>query len=173
MRVFGAILAGGRSSRFGSDKALALLDGRPLIDWTREALVEQVDGVVICGRDGGLADRPLGRLGPLAGLNAALHAGRDEGFDAVLSVPCDAPMLPADLLYRLRAGGAPAYLAAMPVIGLWPCALAGELDLHLRGDDRSMRGWARRIGAAPVTLDTGIANVNEIGDLERLGAPHS
>ena len=45
MKLLGAILAGGRSSRFGSDKAFALLNGKPLIDHVIAALAAQTDAV--------------------------------------------------------------------------------------------------------------------------------
>ena len=167
-RILGAVLAGGLATRFGSDKAIAELDGRPLIDWVVSALAAHVDDIVICGRGGGLPDRPAGRLGPLAGLNAALHAGRTRGFDAVLSVPCDSPHLPADLLDRLRSAGKAAFIVDAPVVGLWPCSAADELDAHLAGRDRSMRGWARRVGAVEVRPETPILNVNRPEDLVRL-----
>ncbi|WHU02910.1 MULTISPECIES: molybdenum cofactor guanylyltransferase [unclassified Sphingomonas] len=165
MRILGAILAGGESRRFGSNKAAAVLEGRALIDWVREALAPQVDALLLCGPEG-LADRPLGRLGPLAGINAALHAA--QGFDAVLSVPCDAPLLPPDLRARLEAAGAPAFVEDAPVIGLWPVAMAEMLDEHLTGEDRSMRGWARRLGARGISLERPILNVNTPEDLARL-----
>src|SRR3546814_13961187 len=80
MRLLGAVLAGGRSSRFGSDKALAMLDGRTLLDHAAAALGAHVETVVICGRHvpgmTGLADRPAADMGPLGGLNAALHQDR-------------------------------------------------------------------------------------------------
>jgi molybdopterin-guanine dinucleotide biosynthesis protein A len=167
-RVLGAVLAGGRSRRFGSDKALAVLRGRPLIDWTAELLAGWTERIVVCGRSGGLADRPGPDFGPLGGLNAALHFARAEGFDAVLSAPCDTPLLPEDALRRLCESETPAYLEALPVVGLWPCAFADALDLQLAGDDRSMRGWASRIGASPIRLDQPIANVNTQDDLLRL-----
>src|SRR3546814_16509904 len=85
MRLLGAVLAGGRSSRFGSDKALAMLDGRTLLDHAAAALGAHVVTVVICGRHvpgmHGLADRPAAAMGPLGGRNAALvHAGA-QGYD--------------------------------------------------------------------------------------------
>src|SRR3546814_20571783 len=80
MRLLGAVLAGGRSSRFGSDKALAMLDGRTLLDHAAAALGAHVETVVICGRHvpgmTGLADRPAADMGPLGGLNAATHQSR-------------------------------------------------------------------------------------------------
>ncbi|WP_033922162.1 molybdenum cofactor guanylyltransferase [Sphingomonas sp. 37zxx] len=167
MRLLGAILAGGLSRRFGSDKAQALLDGTPLIDRVIAALTPQVDAVILCGRAPGLADRPPGGLGPLAGLNAALHHAQALGFDAVLSVPCDAPYLPGDL--RLILGEGPAFIADQPVIGLWPASLAARLDLHLSTDgDRSLRGWARIAGAAARSAPP-IANINTAADLAALG----
>jgi molybdenum cofactor guanylyltransferase len=164
VRVLGAILAGGQSRRFGSDKAEALLNGRPLIAHVAEALRRDCATLVVCGRYHatlpGLEDRPRPGLGPLGGLCAALAYGRDAGFDAVLSAPCDVPDLPADLLSRL-SGQAPAYLADLPVIGLWPCALAERLESHLElQEDRSMRAWARAASAAPVAFARPLANIN-------------
>ena len=170
MRVLGAILCGGLSSRFGSNKALALLDGRTLVDHVRAGLAAQVDGLIACGcKVAGmdwLPDRPRDHLGPLGGLNAALHAAVAGGYDAVLSVPCDVPFLPADLRTRLEASGPVAYVADLPVMGLWPVALA--LDAFLASDPRrSMRGWAARVGAMSIELEP-LANVNTIDDLDRL-----
>jgi molybdopterin-guanine dinucleotide biosynthesis protein A len=174
MRLLGAILCGGRSTRFGSDKALALLDDRPLIEHVRATLAEQADAVIACGRAvAGLdwvADRPQPDLGPLGGLNAALHVAAARYFDAVLSVPCDAPRLPTDLVRQLT-GEVPAYVADLPVIGLWPVALAPLLDQHIAADTRrSMRGWAGCAGARPVTLMAPIPQANTPAELDRLRA---
>lgn len=166
MRLLGAVLAGGQSRRFGSDKALALLEGRPLIEHARAALAAQVEEVIVCGREGGIPDRPAPRLGPLGGINAAIHEAAARGFDAVLTCGCDVPSLPADLAERLAGGG---YLAEMPVIGLWPATLAGHLDAWLaEPDDRSVRGWASAAGVARITLGAPLANLNTPADLAAL-----
>ncbi len=170
-RLLGAVLAGGRSRRFGSDKAHALLDGRTLIDRVLAGLTPQVDALVLCGREGagvtGIADRPGPDLGPLGGLNAALHHAAAHGFDAVVSVPCDTPFLPADLVARLGGGGS--YAASIPVIGWWPSSLADALDRHLAtASDRSIRRWAISVGARPVEIGS-LANVNTAADLAALG----
>jgi molybdopterin-guanine dinucleotide biosynthesis protein A len=104
MNVLGAILAGGEARRFGSDKALAMLDGVTLIDRVRAALTPQVAAVVVCGRVGGIADRPAG-IGPLGGIAAAIWQARERGMDGAVTVPCDAPGLPDDLVARLAAAG--------------------------------------------------------------------
>ncbi|PXA97589.1 molybdenum cofactor guanylyltransferase [Nostoc sp. 3335mG] len=172
MKVLGAVLAGGRSRRFGSDKALALLEGRALIDHSIAALRPQVDGLVVCGREHSgvicLPDRPAPDLGPLGGLCAALRHGADAGFDAVLSVPCDTPALPDDLLDQLRAMGPAAYVPELPVIGLWPTRLADVLSDHLAtSDDRAMRRFARIADAVAISLRQPLANINRPDDLAR------
>lgn len=169
-RRLGALLAGGRARRFGSDKALARLEDRPLLDWARDTLAPWTEAIVLCGRDGGLPDRPTADLGPLGGLAAALHHGAAQGFEVVLSLPCDIPVLPDDAIPRLIAAGGPAYLETCPVVGCWPCALAETLEAHLERPDRSMRGWAARIGAVAVRIEGSIANINTPDDLRRLAA---
>ena len=171
MKLLGAVLAGGQSRRFGSDKALAVLGGKTLIEHAIAALAAQTDAVIVCGREwtDWVADRPAPDLGPLGGINAALHCAAKRGFDAVLTVPCDAPLLPADLAERMAATGAPAFVEDMPVIGLWPAALAASLDAHLaQSADRSVRGWARQAGARPHALDKSIPNVNSLADLNHI-----
>ena len=143
-RLLGAVLAGGQSRRFGSDKALAELDDRPLIAHAAAALAPHVETVAICGRAFGdyvaLTDRPAPGLGPLGGLAAALRHAANAGYDAVLSIGCDIPTLPRNLVDALLAAGAPVAARAMPICGLWRADDADLLDAHLAStDDRSDR----------------------------------
>lgn len=169
--ILGAILAGGQSTRFGADKALADYRGRPLIAHVAERLLEQVGTVLIAGRAWGafpsVADHPAPGLGPLGGLCAALRYARDHGYRDVLVTSCDTPILPADLAVRLRPS--PSHVSGLPVIGMWPAALADRLEAHLlEGAHRSMRAWIAATGARAVPVHPAIPNINRPGDLARL-----
>ncbi|PSJ38305.1 molybdenum cofactor guanylyltransferase [Allosphingosinicella deserti] len=171
MRVLGAILAGGRSTRFGSDKALAIVEGRRLLDHAADALRAQTDALIICGRDWpgltGIADRPSPDLGPLGGLNAALHHASSRGFDAVLCVPVDVYPLPAGLRAMLEGTG-PRVLAGQWSIGFWPASLAPALEDHLAAGRNSLKSWIAASGADRVDDSAlGLANINRVED--RLG----
>jgi molybdopterin-guanine dinucleotide biosynthesis protein A len=168
MTLLGAVLAGGQSRRFGSDKALALLGGRPLIAHAIEALGVQVDAVIVCGREWGdwVPDRPGPGLGPLGGIAAALHTASARGYAAVLTAPCDIPVLPAGIAARL--GDGPAYFAEMPVIGLWPASLAAHLDAWLaESSDLSVRGWGCAAGACLVPLSEELPNLNTVESFDK------
>lgn len=170
--LLGAILAGGRASRFGSDKALARLANRPLIDHVAQRLGLETDAVVVCGRTlpgyTCLPDAIEGGQGPLAGLLAALQHAQSGGYDAVLSVPCDVPYLPWRLARRLAGDGA-AIVASHPVIGRWPAELADPLAAYLSSvADRSMRGWATASGARVVALGEPVCDVDMPEDLAEL-----
>ena len=166
--VLGAIIAGGKSTRFGSDKALATFAGRPLIEHVAEALGAQSAALVVVGRQHAgltwLADQPAPDMGPLAGVAAALLEARARGLLAVLTAPCDAADLPETLLDSLHP--APAYVEAQPVIGLWPISAAETALAILNSDARhSMRAFAETIGARPVQLLRNPANINTAADL--------
>lgn len=169
--ILGAVLAGGRASRFGSDKAMALLDGVTLLDHARAGLAPRVAEVVICGRDGGLADRPHPGMGPLGGLNAALHHALSHGFVGVLTTGCDMPIYPAALPAALIGDNA-AILHGQQLLGWWPATLAPELDAHLgEENNRSIYGWLERIGARVVEVPGLILpNINRPEDLANLAA---
>ncbi|MEG3082556.1 molybdenum cofactor guanylyltransferase [Sphingomonas sp. PB2P12] len=167
-RVLGVVLAGGRSSRFGSDKAMAVLDGRTLADRARALLLPHVDSAVIAGRDGAIPDLPSPDIGPLGGIAGALDYAASLGFTLVMTIACDMPWLPDGLLAALSRH-APAYCPDAPVLGHWETSSLGNLLTHIETvPRRSVRGWADAIGAIPVPAGSPIPNVNTPQDLDTL-----
>ncbi|MFA7596021.1 MAG: molybdenum cofactor guanylyltransferase [Novosphingobium sp.] len=170
--ILGLVLAGGRSSRFGSDKALAELNGQTLISRAIENLSGWCEQVIIAGRETGPApcipDWPRPGMGPLAGLAAGLHHARDAGFEAVLSCGVDSVDLPEDL--PLLLDPAPACVASQPIIGLWPTGAAPVLERILSGNGKhSLHVFAQSIGARCVELAQPPGNVNTPADLAAIG----
>lgn len=167
-RVLGAVLAGGRSSRFGSDKAAAMWGGQALADHAAAALARRVDAVIRVGGGGGVPDLPQRGRGPLGGIAGALDHAARHGFDSVLTIGCDMPRLPHGLVEALLRR-APAFCADAPVLGHWPASLAGALVARLNGGDTgSVRRWAETIGAVPVPSPQPLANINTPADLASL-----
>ena len=167
LRLLGAILAGGASSRFGPDKARALHHGKPLLGHVIAALSLQVTSLAVIGRDwpGMLRvdDRPVPGLGPLGGLCGALVHAAGNGFDAVLVAPCDTLDLPADLVLRLGAG--PAVAAGQRSVGLWPATLAPALLEWLgEGRSRALNAWVMASGAREIDCGA-LRNINTPADL--------
>jgi molybdopterin-guanine dinucleotide biosynthesis protein A len=168
MTVLGAIIAGGESRRFGGDKAAAQLGGKALIEHAIDALLPQVDALVIIGRQWqdypSVDDHPFA-CGPLSGLCAALRLARSNGHDHVLSAGCDVLPLAPDLLLSLEGDG-PAVIAGQRLIGLWPSALAERLEAHiLTQSNYSMRHWVKLSGAREVVSSVALYNLNTPQDL--------
>ncbi|MDE2136975.1 MAG: molybdenum cofactor guanylyltransferase [Gammaproteobacteria bacterium] len=151
-RLAGVVLAGGRSVRFGGEKAAALLAGKPLVLWAVERLREVCAQVAVNARPGSeaqalaraaglevLHDLPGDAAGPLAGVRAGLIWAAGQGAEALAVSPCDAPLLPADLYPRLiAAAGAGAAMAEtadgpQPLCAVWPVGALGALTAALAG----------------------------------------
>ena len=151
-RISGVVLAGGRSLRFGGEKASALLAGKPLVLWAVERLKTACDKVAVNARPGSeaeavahaagltvLHDLSGDAAGPLAGVHAGLIWAVTHGARAVAVSPCDAPLLPPDLYVRLvaaAAGGAAMAETAdgsQPLCAVWPVSALTELEAALAG----------------------------------------
>ncbi|KQT32556.1 hypothetical protein ASG29_12385 [Sphingomonas sp. Leaf412] len=171
-RILGAVLAGGRATRFGTDKALARWRDATLLDHALASLAPHCAALIVCGRDEApvptICDLPAPDLGPLGGLAAALAYARANGFDAVLTTACDTPMIPDTIVAALLESGR-AHAAEAPTIGLWPAGLATSLRDHLAsGGNRSIRHWAASIGAVAILPGVTVDNVNTPADLAAL-----
>ena len=166
--ILGVVLAGGQSSRFGSDKALAELDGHTLLARAVDALSGYCEYVVIAGRETGPAptipDWPAAGMGPLGGIAAGLRFAQDEDYDSVLTCGVDSVDLPANLLEILSP--APAFLESQPVIGHWKNEHAKPLAAILQSEGRhSMLAFATAVNARPVHAASTPRNINTPADL--------
>jgi molybdopterin-guanine dinucleotide biosynthesis protein A len=124
----GIVLAGGKSSRMGSEKGLVRFRGKPLVQYGIDLLVRYAGRVLISTVHPGynrfgletVPDDFAGR-GPAAGIAAALKNTKTE-WNLVLA--CDLPFLEPDLI-DLLLDNRKDYLAVIPVHGSQKEPLAG------------------------------------------------
>jgi molybdopterin-guanine dinucleotide biosynthesis protein A len=191
--ITGMILAGGRGSRMGGvDKGLQPFRGTPLAQQALARLAPQV-GVVIVNanrnlevyRAMGLAvysDEVPDYAGPLAGMLAGLNHCTTP---YLVTVPCDTPYFPHDLVERLAEGLmgsdiATAYtregdqLSPQPVFCLMKAALRDSLRAFIESGQRKTGLWARELRGARVIFDdaAAFANFNTLAELSGSQPPH-
>ena len=103
-QVTGFVLAGGRSSRMGTNKALLILNGKPLIEHTKSVLESVCGKVFILGQRelygsfGQCYEDIYPDCGPLSGIHAALTHAQTERS---LITAVDTPFITAEFLNHL------------------------------------------------------------------------
>jgi molybdopterin-guanine dinucleotide biosynthesis protein A len=159
----GLILAGGKSSRMGTDKAFLEIGGDTILAHVVRRLGPQVCEITLNAPAGfpnplglrQLSDRITGQIGPLAGVLAGLRDILARGLRSthLLTVPSDSPFVPADLVRRLEpeAGDPSAIVITAsdgrnhPVFGLWPVSIADDLETWLSDpDNRRIKAFFER-----------------------------
>ncbi len=189
MTVVGVLLAGGKSSRFGTEKAVAKRGDGLLVDAPLQALIGACDEVAVSARfdsavarlarAGGfavLADPSGAPQGPLAGVLAGLRWAQSQNAAWLATAPCDTPLLQVDqmvaLIARARAVGAAVALSARgvePLTAVWPVeeGLAALEPILACGEHPPVSELLAKLHAAPVGgFDP--TNVNTLADLEPL-----
>ncbi len=104
--IAGVLLAGGRSSRFGTNKALALLDGKPLIEHVAETLSHLFSELLLVTNTPDtyqflgwpMTGDIIKNSGPLAGIHAALHT---VVAPRAFVIACDMPLVDERLVRYL------------------------------------------------------------------------
>jgi len=152
--VTGFILAGGKSSRMGRDKALLDWHGQSLLQHMIDLVSTVAEPVHVVGR-GQLPDRVAGR-GPLSGIVTALATSQT---DTNLVVAVDLPLLTQDflkyLMSRLKISQQP--LLACKIGSHFPLCfglgrtLLSELEKRLQGGDLSIRAFIKGNDAELIT----------------------
>ncbi|MHA6288159.1 molybdenum cofactor guanylyltransferase [Maricaulis sp. CAU 1757] len=150
------ILAGGRGRRMGGGKPERPFRGRRLIDPVLDRVAAWSVPAVICVRErdqvaGSGLDQIIDRQdveGPLAGLLSAFSWAQGAGLDHVLTLPCDTPFLPENVLPKLRRAsimaGAPAVAFSAgrrhPVCAVWPVVSAHAVAAYAGTGRTSLSG---------------------------------
>lgn len=193
--VCAVVLAGGMGSRMGGiDKGLQMLAGQPLAQHCVQRLQAQSTGApgliaINANRNAEVyarwgcpvwADEIDGYAGPLAGFQTALQhcgaaptgqASAPKRYAYLLTVACDTPRFPLDLLARLaqalESQGADIAVASaaeqnrsgewtlrsQPVFCLLRTALAPSLDAFLHNGGRKVDAWTAQHHTTVVAFD--------------------
>jgi molybdopterin-guanine dinucleotide biosynthesis protein A len=190
--VTGLVLAGGRGARMGAvDKGLQVFHGRPLVAQALARLGPQVDAIVVSANrhldryaafgHRVVADAVEGFAGPLAGLHAGLVACETEWM---VSVPCDAPGFPLDLVERLANGLqddevdltiAGTSERTHPVFCMMRKSVARDLVRFMDGGGRGVHAWVNTMRSRTVSFadESAFRNINTLEDLHEaeIGSP--
>ena len=154
------ILAGGRAKRMGGkDKALIELQNRTLLSHVLEKISGYASPISLNINKNQekyfkynypiLKDRIEGFLGPLSGIFTAISWAKEINEDWVLTLPCDTPHLPNDLIPRFiklaldlennfDVISVKCNNQTHPVIGLWKTDLIYKLENSLKNDVRKI-----------------------------------
>lgn len=207
--VCAVVLAGGRATRMGGvDKGLQLFRGQPLVEIAMDRLRHQSAGVpgqiAINANRNQSAYAALGVpvwsdsvpdfAGPLAGFLCAMQQCQGR-YDWVLSVPCDSPLFPLDLLARLAAAlvqeesdiamamapdvqaDGSVVLRPQPVFCLMRSSLAESLERFIASGGRKVGAWTTSHRQTRVPFNAAgddaraFANANTLDELHDLEKP--
>lgn len=163
--VTGIVLAGGRSSRMGSDKAALLLEGRTLLQLAADALVASgVRELVLVGAPGRplpgievpvpvlVTQDPVEGEGPLQGILAGLECAPSP---VALVVGCDMPYLEPRLLALLASQALEGRRLVVPLhhgrpeglCSAWRTDAIEVVRAHLEAGDRAVMSVAADLDA--------------------------
>jgi len=176
----GLVLAGGASRRMGTDKALLLLDGEPMVLRAVRCLSPICAEVLVASGDGRRLDHlglrqvadTIPGAGPLAGIAAGLQAAANP-LVAVIAV--DMPHANPNVVLRLARSwaGEPAVIPVVggrpePLHAVWARSAAPALVAFLQGGGRAVKEALSVLGARLVDLDGAMAFVTNVNAPEDL-----
>ena len=182
-RVTGIVLAGGKGSRMGGvDKGLQLLRGKPMVEWVLARITPQVSEIIINANQNVplyakyghrvVSDQIGGYAGPLAGLHAGLNIAKHP---IVVTVPCDSPFLPDDLVSRLSTRLRQNHLAVAktgdqphPVFSLMKREVRESLEAFLASGGRKIDAWYAALKVVEVSFDDETDAFRNIHTLDEL-----
>ena len=178
--ILGVILAGGKSSRFGSNKSLSMLANNKLIEHVINKIDLYFPEILLISNDSSLKvnnkkikiikDCIKGYLGPLAGvLSAMKYANSSKNkYKWIITFPCDTPFFNKIIIEKMieksiSAKGKIYFIKDKKqrhnIFGLWSTSLEDILKEDLINNFRKVDLWADKIGCNFIEKD--IQNENE------------
>jgi molybdopterin-guanine dinucleotide biosynthesis protein A len=167
----GVVLVGGASTRFGSPKALAEIDGETFVDRARRILGETCDEVLVVGKAGELPfdviDDASEVRAPIAGVVAGLRAAAN---DVVVFLPVDCPRITAEVVRTLGDACRDAAVPQTgPLPGAWSKSALPILERRLTSGPLALYRAYEELDVAELHIDPQLlADVDtpaELGDL--------
>ena len=178
--VLGVILAGGKSSRFGSNKSLSNLANNKLIEHVINKIDTYFPKILIVSNDSSLKienkkikiikDCIEGYLGPLVGVLTAMKYANSykNKYKWIITFPCDTPffnrIIIKKMIEKTNLADEKIYFVKdrkqrHNIFGIWSTSLEKVLEDDLKNNFRKVDLWADKIGCNFIEKD--IQNENE------------
>ena len=190
--ILGVILAGGKSSRFGSNKADAHLGDKTLLEhiiskveknFLEVLIVSNKESIKINKKNVFLVkDFIKGQLGPLIGILSAMKwiEQNNKKYKWIATFPCDTPFFDDSIIEKLKNCSISNdhllfFLNSRKkrhnIFGLWSLKLIDILEEDIRSNNfRKVELWADKIGVQKIEVNTDgfdkFLNINTLDDLE-------
>ncbi len=182
--ITGIILAGGKSSRMGTDKGLVLYKGKFFTQYVIDAIKPLVDDIMIISDNSSYdifnttrTNDDIKNAGPLAGVYTGLKHSKTE-FNLVLS--CDVPLITTSVLQQLIDAISfdidiiqlKSKDKTMPLIALYKKTCAPTFLELLKKKERKMTQAISHFKVKTIVLETDLehytANINTIDELNKI-----
>ena len=170
--ILGAVLAGGKSQRFGEDKSQVKLGGKLLIDYILAEIIDEFNEVLVVSNN--LIDFRQSQkislikdfkkdLGPLGGVLTAMKWVKDNNKDYqwISTFPTDTPFFKKqmlkDFLKRINIEEGKLFFIKSNdtrhnIFGLWSLDLMNKLEEDLDKGERKVEDWANSIGVKNINM---------------------
>ena len=191
-KVLGVVLAGGMSKRMkGGNKFFKKINGNTLIGYVINKALKQVPKLIINANINKskfkkfkldvVKDIVRGFKGPLAGILSAMNYGEREDFKWIVTLPCDAPFFPFNLVNKLleRARKKKCKIVIVssnkrihPVFGIWAISLKKSLNKTLiKEDEKKIDLFIRKHSYSVINFPYNeidpFFNINNFNDLNK------
>ena len=171
--ILGAVLAGGKSQRFGEDKSQVMLEGKLLIDYILSEISSEFREILVVSNNkidfknsekiSRIEDFKKG-LGPLGGVLSVMKWVKEnnKNYEWVSTFPVDTPFFKKEILQKFykeieieksKLFFIKSNMTRHNIFGLWSIDLLDKLEEDLNKGDRKVELWANSVGVKVIDMD--------------------
>ena len=168
--ILGVVLAGGKSKRFGKDKANVKLGNKTLIQHTLDKIKSKFSKIIVVSNTEVVKDYTIvkdcinGQLGPLVGVLSAMKwiKKNNYSYEWIITFPCDTPFFSISIIDRFvnaaKLKNSFLYFVKSEdkrhnIFGLWSLKLVNTLEEDINKNEyRKVEKWANKIGVKTINV---------------------
>ena len=189
--ILGALLAGGKSQRFGEDKSQVKLGDKLLIDYILSEIIEEFNEILVVSNSSInfkhsekilVIEDVKKNLGPLGGVLTAMKwiKNNNKDYKWISSFPADTPFFKRSILQKflqdIQLDESKLFFIKSNntrhnIFGLWSIDLMDKLEEDLNKGERKVEVWANSIGVKTINIEfqneDPFFNINTKEDLEK------
>ena len=189
--ILGAVLAGGKSQRFGEDKSQVKLGDKLLIDYILSEIIEEFKEILVVSNSSidfrksekiSVIEDIKKNLGPLGGVLTVMKwvKNNNKDFKWISTFPADSPFFKRPILKKflqdIQLEESKLFFIKSNntrhnIFGLWSIDLMDKLEEDLNKGERKVEVWANSIGVKTINIEfqneDPFFNINTKEDLEK------